>query len=99
MVEEVAAQSEHHPLPEAGEPPDQDRLEDPAAGGDCEVDRDDDREVALVPRADAVVDRVAHEQPAARLRGGVTGRDEQQQEREKLLSFEVAPESLHAATT
>src|SRR6185437_11470680 len=99
MVEEVATQPEHHPLPQAGEAADQDRLEDPAAGGDAEVDRDDDREVVLIARANAVVDCVAHEQPAACLRRGITGRDEQEHDRQELLPFEVPPEPLHAATT
>src|SRR2546423_472826 len=99
VVEEVAAQAQHHALPEAGETADEDRLEDPAAGGDAEVDRDDDREVALVVHANSVVDRVAYEQPAARLRRSVAGCDEQEYEREELVSFEIAPEPFHAATT
>ena len=39
MVEEVAAQAEHDPLADAGEPADQQRLQHPARGGDDEVDR------------------------------------------------------------
>src|SRR5205085_9701779 len=66
----------------------------PAHGRDAEVDEHDDGQVVLVARADAVVDRVPHEQPAACLAGSVADADEQQDERPRLASLEVAPESL-----
>ena len=99
MVEEVAPQPDHHALADAGEPADEDGLEDPADAGDDEVDDDDRRQVVLVAGADAVVDRVADEQPAAGLAGGVAGRDEHEQERDQPVALEVAPEPLHAATS
>src|SRR5207237_3372211 len=74
-------------------------LQHPADGRDAEIDEHDHRQVVLVPSADALVDRVAHEQPAPRLRGGVAGRDEDERERPRLLPFEIAPEPSHAATT
>ena len=76
MIEEVAPQPEHHPLAEPGEPADEHGLQDPADSRDAEVDHDDHGEVVLVARADALVDRVADEQPAAGLAGRVADRDE-----------------------
>ena len=84
VVEEVAAQPEHHPLAEPGEAADQHGLEHPAARRDAEVDRDDHRQVVLVARGDALVDRAAHEQPAAGLRGRVAGGDEHERDRQQL---------------
>src|SRR5690348_6105543 len=99
MVEEVAPQAEHHALAEAGEPADQHRLEQPADCGDAKVDHDDYRQVVLVAGADALVDRIPDEQPAAGLRGRVPRADEQEHRRPKLPSFEVTTEAPHAAIT
>src|SRR5581483_2276324 len=99
VVEEVAAEADHHPLAEACEPADEPGLEAPTERRDPEVDQHDHGQVVLVPRADAVVDRVAHEQPAARLARGVRGAYEQEHGGPQLPAFEVAQEPLHAATT
>ena len=50
VVEEVAAQADHDPLADRGEPADEVALQDPARGGDAEIDRDDDHQVVLVAR-------------------------------------------------
>src|SRR5581483_266418 len=99
VVEEVAAEAERHPLPETGEPADQPRLQDPAARGDAEIDDDRPRQVVLVAVADAVVDRGAHDQPAAGLRGGVPRADDEQHGRPRAAALEVPPQAPHAATT
>src|SRR5690242_5482461 len=99
MVEEVAAEPDHHPLAETGKATDQPRLEAPAEHRDAEVDDDDHRQVMDVARADPVVDRVAHEQPAAGLAGRVRRADEDEDEGPELPSLEVAPQPPHAAIT
>ena len=50
-----------------------------AASADADVDRDVEVEPRGVARADAVVDRVAHEQPAADLHGRGERRGEREQ--------------------
>ena len=69
VAEEVLAQAQHDQLPEAREAHDQERADDPGRGVDGHVDRDVELEPRAVAGLDAVVDRVAHEQPAADLRG------------------------------
>jgi hypothetical protein len=97
MVEEVLAQTEHHPLAEPGKATDQPALEHPADCCDAEVDHDDDREVVLVTGADPLVDRVADEQPPAGLADGVPDADEHEYERPRLPPLQIAPEPLHTA--
>ena len=43
MVEEIAPQADHHRLADRCEPADELCLQDPAPGGDAQVDDDDDR--------------------------------------------------------
>src|SRR5438132_7798649 len=99
MVEELSAQPEHHPLADSGEAADEHALKNPADGGDAEVDRDDHGQVVLIAGANALVDGIANQQPAAGLTGGVAGRHQEEQEGERPVSVEVAPEPLHAATS
>src|SRR3954465_9491222 len=99
MVEEIAAQPQHHPLAETRKPADEDGLQDPAADRDAEVDEHDDRQVVLVRGADPLVDRVAHEQPAAGLRDRIARADEQEEGRPHAPALQIAIEPLHAATT
>src|SRR5205814_8154113 len=96
MVEQVAAQAEHHALPEAGEAADERALEHPADRRDAEVDRDDDGQVVLDAGADALVDRVPDEQPAARLRGRVAGADEDERESQQAPPPQIPPQPPHA---
>ena len=68
VVEEVAAQAEHHPLAEPGEAADQHRLQDPAGRRDAEVDRRRSPSGgARSARAMPLSIALAHEQPAAGL--------------------------------
>ena len=70
VPEEVLAQAQHDQLAELREAQDQERADEPGGGVDADVDRDVEIEARGVVRADAVVDRVADEQPAADLHGG-----------------------------
>ena len=99
VVEQIAAQAEHHALADAGEPADEDRLQDPADRGYSQVDRDDDRQVMRIARANAVVDGVADEEPAARLAGGIPHRDEDHQRRAQLQALEIPRQASHAASS
>src|SRR5207253_11187615 len=99
VIEQVLAEAEHHPLSEPGEPADEHGLEQPAARRYEQIDDDDHRQVVLVAGADALVDRVANEEPAASLRRCVAGRDEDEPEGDELPSLEIEPEALHPSTS
>ena len=71
MLEEVAAELEHDPLPDVGEPEPRQRAEHPRGGVDADVADHGEQQVVLVALLDAVVDRVLDEMPADdRGRGG-----------------------------
>ena len=99
VVEEVAAEAEHDRLPDSGERADEEAGEQPPAEVDERVDDDDVRQEALVVADDAVVDRVADEDPAARLRGCLARGGEHQHCHPQPAPPEVARQPRQTRTT
>ena len=80
VLEQVAAEVEHHALPDAREQEPGRRAERPGDGADGDVRDDVAHRRLLVLRADPVVDRVADDVPADdRRRGGDRGEGEHEQ--------------------
>src|SRR5690348_13037352 len=75
---------------------DQERHQHPAGGLNGEVDADDRCEERLVALGDAAVDRLADEQPAARLRGSFADRGQSKSGDEPPLPLEVPREAGEA---
>ena len=74
MLEEVAAELEHHSLAHVCEPEPRQRAEHPGCGVDPDVADHGEQQVVLVALLDAVVDRVLDEMPADdRCRSGERG--------------------------
>ena len=92
MVEEVAAQSEHEVLPDAGEAADERGLQHPRGRVDPEIDEDVALEPAAVAVAHALVDRVLDDEERADGRGGREDADDRQRGDAQAPAVQVAAE-------
>ena len=87
VPEEVLAQAQDDQLTELREAEDQERADEPRHGVDADVDGDIEIEARRVVGPDAVVDRVAHEQPAADLhRRGERGGEREHRDAPALIA-------------
>ena len=101
MVEQLAAQPEHHLLAQPRHAPDHEAEQDEPGDRHGDVGRGGERQRLVVARHDPAVDRCAHEQPGAALRTRLGDRAAQQQHHPAAALVDVAAEaaqSLRPAT-
>ena len=96
VVEQLAAQSEHHLLAQTRHPPDDEAEQDEPGERHGDVRRGGERQHLVVARHDPAVDRRAHEQPGAALRTRLRDRATQQQHHPAAALVDVAAQAAQS---